>query len=165
MNEIIARIGNHKYEVSIVSNNEILLDGIKYQIELIRLNNNIYKMSINDKQLQMYVKEIETGVYETNISGEDYKIQLQTRLEEKANKLLKKNNSNSNKKVIAPMNGLIVKVNKFSGDNVNVGDSLIILEAMKMENEIKSPSDGIIKSQNCKVGASVERGELLFTIE
>ncbi len=63
------------------------------------------------------------------------------------------------------MNGLVVKVNKQVGDMVQLGESLLVLEAMKMENEIKSPSEGIIKTNNCKVGESVDKGELLFIIE
>ncbi|HHE65002.1 MAG TPA: acetyl-CoA carboxylase biotin carboxyl carrier protein subunit, partial [Bacteroidetes bacterium] len=48
---------------------------------------------------------------------------------------------------------------------VELGESLLVLEAMKMENEIKSLSKGVIKTNNCKIGESVDKGELLFIIE
>lgn len=166
MNEIIAEIGEHKYEINIISKNEVILSGIKYQINLSKLKNDLFQLSIDGKQHQLYTTEIDTGLFQSHISGEDFTIQLQTKLEAEANKLLKKNdNSNSKMKITAPMNGLIVKVNKQVGDMVELGESLLILEAMKMENEIKSLSKGVIKTNNCKVGESVDKGELLFIIE
>lgn len=166
MNEIIAEIGKHKYEIKIISQNEVILDGIKYQINLSKLKNDLFQLNIDGKQYQLYTTEIDYGLFQSFISGEDFTIKLQTKLEAEANKLLKKNgNNNSNKKITAPMNGLIVKVNKQVGDKVELGESLLVLEAMKMENEIKSLSEGIIKINNCKVGESVDKGELLFIIE
>lgn len=166
MNEIIAEIGKHKYEINIISKNEVILNGIKYQINLSKLKNDLYQLNIDGKQYQLYTTEIDAGLFQSAVSGEDFTIKLQTKLEAEANKLLKKNgNSNSKKKITAPMNGLVVKVNKQVGDMVKLGESLLVLEAMKMENEIKSLSEGIIKTNNCKVGESVDKGELLFIIE
>ncbi|VAX18754.1 hypothetical protein MNBD_IGNAVI01-2229 [hydrothermal vent metagenome] len=166
MNEIYAKVGNKKLEIQIISKNEILLNWKKYNITLNKLNNDLYQLSFENKQYQLYVKEIQSGHFQTVIEGEDHVIHMQTKLEAEANKLLKKNsNSNSNNKVTAPMNGLVVKVNKNVGEKVEIGESLIVLEAMKMENEIKSLSDGIVKTVNCLVGNSVDKGELLFIIE
>ncbi len=166
MNEIIAEIGKQKYKIKIVSQNEVILNGIKYQINLSKLKNDLFQLSIDGKQHQLYTTEIDAGIFQSFISGEDFTIKLQTKLEAEANKLLKKNgNNNSNKKITAPMNGLIVKVNKQVGDMVELGESLLVLEAMKMENEIKSLSKGVIKTNNCKIGESVDKGELLFIIE
>lgn len=166
MSEIYAEIGNQKLEIQIISKNEIVLNGKKYNITLNKLNKGLYQLSFENKQYQLYLMEIQPGHFQTVIEGEEHSIHLQTKLEAEANKLLKKNsNSNSNKKVTAPMNGLVVKVNKNIGEKVEIGESLIVLEAMKMENEIKSLSEGIVKTVNCIVGNSVDKGELLFIIE
>ncbi len=166
MNEIIAEIGKRKCEVKVISKSEVRLNGAEYQINLTKLKNDLYQLSIDGKQQQIYVTEIDAGLFQSTISGDEFEIKLQTKLESEANKLLKKNNnSNSKKKIIAPMNGLIVKVNKKIGDVVEIGESLLVLEAMKMENEIKSLSSGIIKSNNCNVGESVDKGKVLFIIE
>lgn len=166
MNEIIAKIGKHKSEIKIVSKSEIIIKDIRYQINLSKVKNDLFQLNINGKQYQVYTKEMKHGLFQSFVSGEDISVELQTKLEAEANKLLKKNeNSNSKKKITAPMNGLIVKVNKDVGDNVTLGESLLVLEAMKMENEIKSLSEGIIKINNCKVGESVDKGEVLFIIE
>lgn len=66
--------------------------------------------------------------------------------------------------ISAPMPGTILKVNVTNGQSVKAGDDLFILEAMKMENEIKAPFDGVISSVSVTTGASVEAGTVLCTI-
>ena len=66
--------------------------------------------------------------------------------------------------VSSPMPGNILAVNVANGDAVKKGDVLMILEAMKMENEIMSPCDGTILSVNVTKGASVETGAVLCVI-
>jgi biotin carboxyl carrier protein len=67
--------------------------------------------------------------------------------------------------VIAPMPGTILKVLKASGDAVKAGDVVLILEAMKMENEITAPSDGVIGSLSLAQGSTVAGGDLLFEVK
>jgi biotin carboxyl carrier protein len=64
----------------------------------------------------------------------------------------------------APMPGTILKVNVSNGQAVKKGDVLMILEAMKMENEILAPNDGTITSVVAQKGASVNAGDVLATI-
>lgn len=67
-------------------------------------------------------------------------------------------------KVNAPMQGKILKVNVAAGDAVKKGDILLILEAMKMENEIFAPQDGTVATVECSVGDSVENGKVLVSM-
>ena len=67
-------------------------------------------------------------------------------------------------KVCAPMPGNILAVNVSNGSAVKKGDVLMILEAMKMENEIMAPCDGTVTSVSVTKGAAVESGALLCTI-
>ena len=67
-------------------------------------------------------------------------------------------------KITAPMPGTILAVNVTSGSAVKKGDVLMILEAMKMENEIMAPCDGTVTSVAVTKGASVESGTLLCAI-
>ena len=66
--------------------------------------------------------------------------------------------------IAAPMPGTILKVNVSNGQAVKKGDVLMILEAMKMENEILAPCDATVSSVNVAQGASVESGAVLCTL-
>jgi len=66
--------------------------------------------------------------------------------------------------VSSPMPGTILKVNVKAGDAVKKGDVLVVLEAMKMENEIMAPSDGKVASVNTNTGASVNAGDVLVVL-
>lgn len=68
-------------------------------------------------------------------------------------------------RVAAPMPGNILSVNVAAGDTVKKGQVLMILEAMKMENEIMCPRDGVVASVNTSKGASVESGTLLCVLQ
>ena len=67
--------------------------------------------------------------------------------------------------VTSPMPGNILSVNVAAGDTVKKGQVLMILEAMKMENEIMCPCDGKVVSVNTSKGSSVESGTLLCVIQ
>jgi len=67
--------------------------------------------------------------------------------------------------VTAPMPGSILEIIVEVGAQVNAGDTLLILEAMKMENEITAPESGTVKSINIAVGSSVNTGDLMLVIE
>jgi biotin carboxyl carrier protein len=71
----------------------------------------------------------------------------------------------SNGVITAPMPGVILKVLVDEGDMVNAGDTVMIIEAMKMENEIKAPVSGTVKSISVESGDSVNTGEALMQIE
>ena len=67
--------------------------------------------------------------------------------------------------VTAPMPGLVVKVEVAVGDRVKAGQGVVIVEAMKMENELKAPADGVVSSIAVEQGQTVEKGTLLLTLE
>ena len=60
------------------------------------------------------------------------------------------------------MPGLVIDVCISEGDKIKKGDKIIVLEAMKMENIIKSPTDGIIKKINVNKGMAVEKNQILI---
>lgn len=66
--------------------------------------------------------------------------------------------------VVAPIPGLVTQVLKSVGDEVAEGDALLIMEAMKMENELKAPVSGMVQSIHVQSGQSVEKGTLILEI-
>jgi biotin carboxyl carrier protein len=87
-------------------------------------------------------------------------------LQEKAFKLLEDSAvaQHHHLDVIAPMPGLILKIRKNIGDKIEQGESVIILEAMKMENDLKASTSGIIENIFVSEGSAVEKGTVLFSI-
>ena len=67
--------------------------------------------------------------------------------------------------IIAPMPGLIVRVNVSVGDRVEAGQWIVVMEAMKMENELRATAAGTVKSVEVTPGTAVEKGALLVALE
>jgi biotin carboxyl carrier protein len=69
------------------------------------------------------------------------------------------------KTVLAPMPGLVVKVEVEPGQTVKAGQGVLVVEAMKMENELKAPADGVIAEVKVAAGDTVDRGAVLLVLE
>ena len=65
----------------------------------------------------------------------------------------------------APMPATVTRINIAAGDVVKKGDTLVVLEAMKMELPVRAPSDGIVDTVGCKVGELVQPGIALVTLK
>ena len=74
-------------------------------------------------------------------------------------------NAQGEQRIVAPMPGRIVRVLAKPGDAVELRQPVIVIEAMKMENELRAPKAGTIKEVAVETGASVEAGRLLVVIE
>lgn len=68
------------------------------------------------------------------------------------------------KAVVAPLPGTVLQIKAAVGQAVKAGETVVIIEAMKMENEVVAPSDGKITSIVCQKGAAVQANDPLFTI-
>lgn len=77
----------------------------------------------------------------------------------------KKQTVNHTGAVTAPMPGTVIRIEKTVGDAVKAGEIVLILEAMKMENEILTPVDGTIAAMNCTNDSVVASGEVLFEVK
>lgn len=73
--------------------------------------------------------------------------------------------ANAAARIVAPMPGKVVRVMVSEADQVEAGTSIIVVEAMKMQNEMKSPKAGVVVSVNVEVGATVNGGDVLAIIE
>ena len=69
------------------------------------------------------------------------------------------------KKITAPMPGKVVRITAVVGSEVEAGQAVIVIEAMKMQNELKSPRKGILKKLSVAEGAAVEAGQVLAEVE
>lgn len=122
-----------------------------------------YNITVNGNTYEVEVEELGSEVQNQRPKATQQSPQPKPQVAQKP----KQNNqglNNSGGNVCAPMPGTINDVRVKTGDSVKKGQVLIILEAMKMENEIISNSDGTVKSVNVSKGASVSAGDVLITI-
>ena len=118
----------------------------------------IYKIKIGEK---VYEVEVEA------VTEAERKIEAASKLEEVKKETKSPPINGEIKKgdlVNAPMQGKILKINASAGASVKKGDVLLVLEAMKMENEICAPQDGTVATVECAAGDSVESGKVLVSM-
>lgn len=101
-----------------------------------------------------------------NINGNDYDVSIKDKQDLLLQKLgINASASKAVQHIKAPMPGLIVSIFVAVGSEVKKGDTLLILEAMKMENAIKSPRDGVLKKIAVEMKQAVEKNQLLLEFE
>lgn len=166
MNDYFVRISENKNEVVIKGDKNFVVNGKNYYAEIFELEENIFLLGLNGKKYRIVVNEINNGDKDLIINGYYLKTNTKSAIEEKADQLLSSVHKTSGKVTVkAPMPGMIVKLLKNENSEIDSGDSVLILEAMKMENDIKSPKKGKILKFNIKEGEAVEKGSVLFEIE
>jgi biotin carboxyl carrier protein len=165
MNEFVVTVNSRKKNVRISGNDTIIVDDKEYNQELYHLSGNTYLLKLDNKIYEISTDQIDHERFMISIDGKNFETLIRTSLQEEAVKLIELNATNSHKfEVKAPMPGIILKVKRQTGEEVIKGDSVIILEAMKMENDLKAHVSGIIKNINVIEGMVVEKGYTLFTI-
>ncbi|MEW6457332.1 MAG: acetyl-CoA carboxylase biotin carboxyl carrier protein subunit, partial [Acidobacteriota bacterium] len=101
--------------------------------------------------------------YLININGRYFEVEKSSEYER--NSTRKKGFSVGKKEIRARMPGRVKKILKERGEPVKEGEGVLVVEAMKMENEIKSPIEGEIKEMSVRLDKNLETGDLLFIVE
>ena len=120
--------------------------------------------------MKTYTITVNGNVYDVTVEEKDGADKVATtptvsNVEKKENKPVKKTSNSGGKIAInSPMPGKILEIKKKVGDSVKKDEVVILLEAMKMENEIVASEDGVIASINVSVGENVEAGAVLATL-
>ena len=166
MNEFIITVNNRKHSVCLNNSNNIEINGTVAQAEVSQISANSYLVKFNNKVYEITSHKLGSDKFGVLIDGNYFDALVRTQLQETVFELQKKKNTSSKKvNLKAPMPGLLLKLKKNVGESVIHGEPLLILEAMKMENEIRSPVDGIIKEIHFKEGQSVEKDSIILTFE
>jgi len=132
----------------------------KYKISDVEVESNLISFKSNNKFYNIYCFSDKDKTY-LSINGENYTLELEKDISTKS-KSGKQQKGNS---VSSPMPGLLVKVPVSVGDEVKSGETLAIVEAMKMQNELPSPRDGIVKKINGKEGEQVDALQVIVELE
>jgi biotin carboxyl carrier protein len=161
----ITAIGDEEYIIEIDNDSEIVVNGEKYDIDFQpSAEKDVYSMLLNNRSLEGVVETREDD-WRILIRGELYEAKVQ---DERAYRLAKARGVvvavTGEVTVKSPMPGIIIDVPVSAGTPVKKGDKVVILESMKMENELRAPRDGVVTRVFIEPGAGVEKNQQLLVI-
>ena len=124
-------------------------------------------LTVGDRQERIHARRgADRGSFELSIGGHRFTLEA---LDERTRVIRELSGGSTKAKgpahIFAPMPGLIVRIAVKEGDAVRAGQGLVVMEAMKMENELRATSDGVVKRVVASPGAAVEKGALLLELE
>lgn len=136
-----------------------------------------FKFTITGNKYDVEIKKFEDNIANIEVNGTKYKVEVNREITiQKTPTLIRKpiiNNGGASikkqedlvLKVKAPLPGNIISITVKEGDRITKDQTLVVMEAMKMENNINAEKDGIIKSIKISVGDAVLQEDLLIEIE
>ena len=134
-----------------------------------------FKYKINGKEYEVAVNKMEDTLAEVEVNGTSYKVELEKKEEEPVAPKIQRPVASSAPKaastgasgtaIKSPLPGIIVGINVKVGDAVKRGQTVVTLEAMKMENAIQATQDGVVASVDVAEGDSVLEGVALVTLK
>ncbi|MDR1881280.1 MAG: biotin/lipoyl-binding protein [Prevotella sp.] len=135
-----------------------------------------FKYKINGKEYEVAVNKVEDTLAEVEVNGSSYRVELEKKEEEVAAPKIQRSVASSSSagdsrpaggasgSVKSPLPGIIIDVMVNAGDEVKKGQTVVMLEAMKMENAIQAPQDGKVTEIKVAKGDSVLEGVVLLVI-
>ncbi|HEY8495155.1 MAG TPA: biotin/lipoyl-containing protein [Myxococcota bacterium] len=152
----LKELGENRYEVT--------LDGRTVEVDAARSGRTIYSILEDGRQFEVIIDEQGAHGFDVLVGGQLLHL---TALDERSQLLASsvKVTASGPQRVEAEMPGKVVKIVAGVGTPVREGQGVVILEAMKMENEITSPIDGVVTELGVAEGQTVEGGALLFVVE
>ena len=162
----IATVDDRDYVVEIIDDQHITVDGVTYQVDFDSVGGQpVYSLLIDGRSYEALVYPSE-AVWQVLLQGTLFTIQVE---DERDRRLRAAGGGELARQseffLKAPMPGLVVSIPVLNGQEVEKGEVLVILESMKMQNELKSPRAGKVSRIRVGVGDSVDQRETLLTVE
>jgi pyruvate carboxylase subunit B len=156
-------INNQQFEVEIEKDGTVKINGEARAVDFLSLGPALYSVITDTKSVEVVIEE-EKGKYEIQMGGRLYEGMV---LDERAMLMAQRRGglTISSGEMRSPMPGLIVAVRAAEGDRVEAGQTVVILESMKMQNELKATVNGIISSVHVHAGQTVEKDTVLVNIQ
>ena len=161
----IAKVNEQEFIIEIGQDNQIVVNGETYDIDFRQMpNSGVTSLLLNQHSLEAVVDEGD-GCWNVLIRGELYPVEV---ADARSHRLANARGSfappDGEFSVTSPMPGTIIAVSVGVGDVVSKGDKVIILESMKMENELRAPRGGVVTQVKVEAGSGVEKGQILVVI-
>jgi len=161
----ITSIEEKKYQLEILDDRHIVLDGETYAVDFNAIDDQpVFSLLIDGKSFEAYVYPI-LDSWQVLLQGHSYTSQV---VDERERHLRAAAGSGVSEReefhLKAPMPGLVVAIPVDEGIHVEKGEVLLILESMKMQNELRSPRSGKITRLRVKPGDSVEQNQTMLSV-
>ena len=136
-----------------------------------------FKFKIHDNNYNVKILSHEASVIKLEVNGTSYSVKMKEEVKKvktptlvraaskRPSEPLKVNPSSSKTKIVAPIPGVILSIDVKVGDTIKVGDRMLVLEAMKMENNIISEKAGVITAIHISSGQQVLQNEIMLELE
>lgn len=155
-----------KYKITYPNyNHSVIEDKNNHSLKITPITSNLLQVNDGNSVFEVNVESVVNGSSRAYFDGNIFPFEIHQYYGEIFEKLTAEQQKQQKAVIKAPMPGLISKIKVETGQSIKVGESLLILEAMKMENELKSPIDGVIKHINIEIGATIDKNTILLTIE
>lgn len=159
--------GQQEFDISF-EDGDFIVNGKKGKWDLIRIRENHFHLLQNNRSFSIEVVNADwtSKSFSLRINNKPVTIQVQDRYDQLLKKLgMDTAASTKANDLKAPMPGMVLRILVQEGQEIKKGDSILVLEAMKMENILKSAGDGKVKSLKVKSGDKVDKNQLLVVIE
>ena len=158
---------NNKKEHAIVFDDAATgtIDGKAFAWDVIEVKNGSFHVIKDNRSYTVEVVKADAAEksFLVSVNGNKYQLSVKDKFDELLKSLgFDDLNAKKVNEIKAPMPGLVLDVRVSEGDAVKKGDPILVLEAMKMENIIKSSTDGVVKKINVKKGLAVEKNQVLI---
>jgi biotin carboxyl carrier protein len=154
----------HKVEIDLKDGKYLVKLGDKqHQVDSQRISENCLSLLVDGKAYTVFIAEDKTKRY-ISLQGEEFCIE-EAKAETQTRSMADASTLRGIPTISSPMPGKIVKILVREKDKVKKNQSLVIVEAMKMENEIRSPNAGMVKKINFKEGDLVDAAEPIVELE
>ncbi len=155
-------------QIEKLESGQVLIGGKTYPIDIVEVGKGKYNMIYKGSSYSAYVSPDQSSDKQLKISlnGESHEVRVIEKIDELLQKMgIGVGGAGEVKEIKAPMPGVILEVKINGNSEIKKGDPVFVLEAMKMENVIKSPVNGTIDSVKVKKGDKVEKNEILVAFK
>ena len=163
----VTTVDDKVFTIEINDDQRVLVDGVEYAVDFESVNGQpVYSLLINGRSYEAYVSESEDlNDWQVLIRGDLFTVSVEDEREKRLRATAGAVASSTDEfNLKAPMPGLIVAVQVAEGQTVHKGDILIVLESMKMQNELKCLRNGTVGRIKIKTGDNVEHNQVLLTV-
>jgi biotin carboxyl carrier protein len=160
-----AKVEDQEFIIEIGHENQIMVNDEPYEIDFQKMpDSGVTSLIIGNRSLEAVVED-KDGSWQVLIRGDLYDVQVE---DERSRRLASARGDlqDADGEIVmrSPMPGIVIAVSVRKGQTIRKGDKVIILESMKMENELRAPRDGTITQVSVEPGVSVEKDQILVVI-